>query len=168
MNTRGHGGARRGAGRKNKPGWKLKGVLLETKTIELLQKAAKLTNRSSSEIVNQIIVNHIEYWLQTATVKPFCKRSNRPEYGVWYQAKRRCYDRNNYLYKNYGGRGITMCERWRDNFEAFLADMGPRPSSNMSLERIDNMRGYEPENCKWIPMTEQNKNKGSPDYWRKT
>jgi hypothetical protein len=71
--------------------------------------------------------------------------------------RKRCNNPNDARYKEYGGRGITVCERW-NSFANFLADMGPRPAG-YSIERIENDRGYEPGNCKWIPMSEQAKNR---------
>jgi hypothetical protein len=59
----------------------------------------------------------------------------------------------------YGARGIAMCDRWRDDFYAFLADMGKRPSKAHTVDRIDNDKGYSPDNCRWATMVEQGQNK---------
>lgn len=77
--------------------------------------------------------------------------------GVYDQMKQRCFNPNDRSYLNYGGRGITVCKRWRESFQAFLQDMGPRPKG-YTLERIDNDSDYGPANCKWATRTEQNSN----------
>lgn len=82
-----------------------------------------------------------------------------PEYRAWANMKHRCCNPAANGFSNYGGRGITVCERWVESFEAFLADMGPRPSPKYSLDRIDNAGNYEPQNCRWATATEQSRNR---------
>lgn len=87
------------------------------------------------------------------------------EHSVWRHAKARCLDPNNRDWKNYGGRGITMCNEWINSFEAFLQHIGMRPLKDQNqarglfLDRIDNNRGYEPGNVRWATMTESNRNR---------
>jgi len=85
--------------------------------------------------------------------------SGRPEYQVWADMIGRCENENRENHERYGGRGIEVCPAWRESFEAFLADVGPRPSRHYSIERIDNARGYEPGNCRWATAAEQSRNK---------
>jgi len=84
--------------------------------------------------------------------------SKSTESKIWRMMKTRCYNPNYTHYKNYGGRGITVCDSWLNSFEAFYADMGPRPSMKHTLDRIDNSKGYSPDNCKWSTRSEQNRN----------
>lgn len=83
---------------------------------------------------------------------------NSPEYTAWAGMLQRCRNPKNAAYPDYGGRGITVCDAWRDSFEAFYADLGPRPSARHSIDRIDNDGNYEPGNCRWATAKEQNRN----------
>ena len=91
--------------------------------------------------------------------------SKTPEYRIWQGMKSRCCSPRNKRYERYGGRGITVCQRWMDSFANFFADMGPRPSPKHSIDRIDNDGNYEPDNCRWATCSQQRQNADRPLDW---
>lgn len=95
-----------------------------------------------------VVHGHARRGAQTAT------------YETWLNMIRRCEDPSNLYYADYGGRGIAVCSRWRESFEAFLADVGERPAG-MSIDRIDVDGDYEPDNVRWATTVEQNQNRTS-------
>lgn len=102
-----------------------------------------------------------------------CSRKNRtthaasksPEYRIWTFMRQRCENPRSNGFDDYGARGIKVCERWR-RFENFIADMGRRPSPELSLDRRDNNGNYEPGNCRWATRSTQSRNqrkRGAPN-----
>lgn len=83
------------------------------------------------------------------------------EYDIWCAMKGRCHNPSNTSFSRYGALGIVVCEKWRTDFSAFLADMGARPSADHSIDRIDGSLGYEPGNCRWATITEQARNRSN-------
>ena len=106
----------------------------------------------------------------TVRPKDESPRKHSPEYNSYFGMKDRCYNEKHVRYHRYGGRGITVCERWLNGedglsgFECFLKDIGLKPSRNYSIERKDNNKGYSPENCVWASITVQNRNSSSTRY----
>lgn len=90
--------------------------------------------------------------------------SNTREYAAWGAMVSRCHNPNAQAAHNYGQRGIVVCDRWRNSFEAFYADMGPRPSDQHSIERRDVNGNYEPGNCYWATTAEQAMNRRNTLY----
>jgi hypothetical protein len=80
---------------------------------------------------------------------------------IWAGIKTRCYNEKCAAFPRYGGRGIVMCDAWRDSFDSFIADMGRRPTSSHSIDRINNAAGYEKANCRWATRKEQCVNRSS-------
>lgn len=85
-----------------------------------------------------------------------------PLYSVWQSMRARCRNPNNRHWNRYGGRGIDICPQW-DDFRTFVADMGERPPGT-SLDRIDNEKGYSPDNCRWATRKEQQRNQSRAVY----
>lgn len=82
-----------------------------------------------------------------------------PEYVAWHDMRNRCYREKNIEFKHYGGRGITVCDEWRESFSNFYKYIGPKPTNKHSLERNNNNGNYEPGNVRWATQTEQCNNK---------
>lgn len=87
------------------------------------------------------------------------------EYAVWSAMNQRCHNPKNKRYNQYGGRGIVVCDAWRHDFAAFIAHMGPRPTRNHSIGRIDNDRPYEPGNVRWETGKQQMRNRKVTRYF---
>ena len=93
-------------------------------------------------------------------VRHGCTRNRKksPEYVTWQSILNRCRNEKNSRYKDYGGRGIIICDRWAESFQIFLDDMGTKPTPNHSIDRVDNNGNYCPENCRWSTKKEQSRN----------
>lgn len=103
--------------------------------------------------------------ITSALRKSHGRTTKDPTYMSWCAAKNRCYTRNSTKFSEYGGRGIAMCERWRNSFEEFLSDMGERPTGK-TLDRIDPNGNYEPLNCRWATPAQQSSNTRRNIIWR--
>lgn len=95
-----------------------------------------------------------------------CKHGLRytPEYYTWLNMRQRCSNLNRWDYEYYGGRGIKVCDEW-NSVEQFVKDMGLRPSDNHQLDRIDNDKGYAPDNCHWVEKNPQMQNTRLSKWW---
>ncbi len=104
----------------------------------------------------RVPVSELREWASgRPAVDPGLKRRHRSEWQAWRNARARCHNPRNPGYPNYGGRGIQMAEEWRDSFPAFLAHIGPKPDPRLTVDRVDNDRGYDPGNVRWATPSEQ-------------
>lgn len=115
-------------------------------------------NPSNFTIVLKIVNTCRSY---TRKKKPSPKSESNRMYLIWYMMNDRCHNPQSKAYVRYGGRGITVCQQWRESLDQFCADMGPRPSMFHSVERLDNNSGYCTENCVWGTPSQQTRNKTS-------
>ncbi len=104
---------------------------------------------------------HLRKTVSAAKIKHGASRSSgrTSEYSTWKAMKARCYNVKNKRYANYGGRGITVCDKWLNSFTDFLRDVGYRPGKEYTLDRINNNGHYEPGNVRWATQTQQQRNR---------
>jgi len=103
----------------------------------------------------------------TKIIDTYKRHHDNNYYGTWGSIKSRCYNKNNKSYQSYGARGITVCDRWlgKDGFKNFMDDMGVKPTPNHTLDRIDNNKGYTPDNCRWADWKTQQNNRNNNKYY---
>lgn len=109
-----------------------------------------------------IMREHMGRWKSVSMLVDGMTTRQHPLYNTWLGMRKRCYRPENDNYYLYGARGITVCERWRNSFANFVADMGPRPTPTHTVDRINANGNYEPSNCRWATPEEQQKNQRPP------
>lgn len=127
-----------------------------SKSCGCLSREKAIERNKSEEHRNRMIKRNKE---RKGERRKAIRDKDHAEYNVWSGMKQRCYNPNSAQYLDYGGRGITVCDRWINSFENFLSDMGKKPSYDLSIERVDNDKGYSPDNCIWADRTTQNRNR---------
>ena len=109
---------------------------------------------------------NLSYYRTHRAINKEAWRTSDKQYNEWEGMIQRCFNKNNRSYPYYGGRGITVCERWRKSYDEFLHDVGRRPSEDVSLDRINNNGNYEPGNVRWATHSQQMRNRRPFQEWR--
>ncbi len=133
--------------------------------IEGCTSIGQLARNGGRLFMRNLCKKHYERWRKYGDPEflhyPLDGRTKHPLYRTWVCIKTRCYNKNNKGYRYYGGRGVIMCDAWRDKitgFPTFVKDMGEKPSPEHTVDRIDNDGNYEPGNCRWATKSEQSYN----------
>lgn len=146
----------------------IKGDSVESKILKIIIREAWLEGYNANQIASYFsksigwvynIVNLKGMGMKRSPYRSKHGMCETLEYRTWYRMKLRCLDPKDPVYNHYGGRGITICERWLNNFLNFFADMGVKPSRRHSLDRVDVNGNYEPSNCRWATDFEQQNNR---------
>lgn len=124
---------------------------------EFLSEKTKSCGCLAAELLRKRSTTHGETAMKSGNMR----RRVSVEYDTWNHIRDRCHNPRNPGYYKYGAKGIRVCQRWLDSFEAFLQDMGRRPSNEHSIDRKNNKLGYEPDNCRWATRKQQMNNRAN-------
>lgn len=128
-------------------------------------KTCKVSGCSNESKARNWCYTHYKRWQRhrdpTLVTREYHGMTDSSMHNTWMAMIARCENKANHAYHNYGGRGIKVCKKWRNSFLAFYKDMGPKPGPSLTIERINNDKGYFPSNVKWATRLEQAQNKRS-------